>query len=317
MNFFTRPNKSIQLTTYVSTSSTKRWLERLPFQWIHNIDNPIFQKKYTAKSIFHRSIVDTETPALIEELATLRTPRGYTARSHEEIVAACERLSDEGVNEILAKPSTQSSGIGIREISTVDDIDNLAKDEYVIEEKLHLDKDRYGETANAGIAFRNNQRYGVWRQLLKGDKYVGALYPFDGNSALTADILRQTEVFKNFMFTKGMRKDGGIDFLISKKKAFLIDNNLGRMTGTHAPLFFQKLYLPEMAFAYFEVDGLDDDIFNIWEQLQSKGLALDLVRKTGVYPVCHLPSVSAEMMAFAPTASEAFHLMEKTQELLS
>ena len=126
-----------------------------------------------------------------------------------------------------------------------------------------------------------------------------------------------SRLFMDFMAAKGMQKDGGVDFIISRNKAYLIDNNLGRMTGTHAPLFFQKRHFPEAAFAYYEPDLSSRDVFDVWEILQSKGLALDLKRGTGVFPISYLPGISAEMMAFAPTVHEAYDLMEKTQGLLN
>ena len=317
LSFFVKAEGTIDLISFAPTPEIEEWTKCLPYKVVHNFDSALFRKKYSSKNIFHRLISEPDKPALIEHLP-LRIPRGYVAQSQKEIVVACEKLSSEGVDNILAKPSNQSAGIGIKDIRSNDDIEGLSTDvEYLLEEKLVLDEDAYGKKSNCGVAFHDNQVFGVWRQLLNGDAYMGAIYPFGGADTLNDDILRQIHTFKDFMITKGMKKDGGIDFIISNNQAFLVDNNLGRMTGTHSAIFFQRRYVPDTPFAYFDLGKLGLGVFEVWEILRQKNVALDIDRKLGVFPVCWMPNICAEMIAFAPTPLDAYELMSEMRTLFT
>ena len=291
------------------------WLLQLKRKVHFKRETQKYLKQIIHKGIFHRHISTKDTPSVIEAFPALRIPLGYIAGSKKDIKLAYTTLKTQGVEKIMAKPIKESLGRGIKTLHSVADIHALPKGVYAIEEKLALDTNSFGMEANCAIGYHQQKPFAHWTQLIDGTTYVGAVYPFEGSEAVKNDIANQSAIFLEFAKTYGMKNDGGIDFLIANDKAYLIDNNLGRLTATHSSIFFQQNHAINRPFSTFAIKNHQYSVDEVWEILQKADVAFDKTTKTGVFPYAYMKGETRKFIAFHDSSTTAYEMGLKVQSL--
>ena len=316
--------KGFDIKTYnfERNSCFSAWFKQIKIPTISNLDNPAWYAKYHSKAILHRHIMHPDIPALIEQVPQIKVPKGYICENPEQAFIAYKKLAQLGVKKMLTKFFHGSGGRGI---CALDDISETAKIDWeagphIITERLELDQNLLGDEANCGVLIHEGELFGSIFTVTLANKFTstGAICPILNNKEQQNNINFQLDHLLKWLKSINMQGEGSFDFLFSKNEAWLVDNNMGRMGGTHFSVHFQKVHAPDnRCFVYFKVqNGEDINIWEVWNILQKNKLDFSPKTQMGVFPIRHVEGIISEMLAFGSTNMEAYQMAQKTLALL-
>jgi hypothetical protein len=309
INFKIKQNIKCFVWPYSYTTHAAAWIKQL--QGVEQVvaETPAFTSKYANKDIFHPYVTSPEEKPLLHGIEGVNIPKGYICRSYSEMELAIEKLREEGVLSFLAKPMTGVAGRGVTAIKTKEDIYALTIEEpYILSEKLAIDFNEDIKTeVNCSIEVRGGEIFGPpTGQLIRGTTWIGGTVPSLDAPWLLHEANVQAERILAVLRKKGLRANGGFDFVGTTQKAcYIIDNNLTRETGTHFPKYFQEKYASGVPFVCTQVASPKKNIYKVWEELQQKDLAFSVVTKKGVFPIIHVPGEITMLICFDETSKKA------------
>jgi len=309
INFKAKQNIKCFVWPYSYTTHAAAWIKKLQYVKQVIAETPAFTTKYASKDIFHSYITSPEEKPLLHGIEGVNIPKGYLCRSHSEMELAIEKLSGEGVLSFLAKPMTGVAGRGITVIKTKEDIYTLTIEEpYILSEKLAIDFNEDIKTeVNCSIEVRGGKIFGPpTGQLIRGATWIGGTVPSLDAPWLLHEANAQAKRILAVLRKKGLRANGGFDFVGTTQKAcYIIDNNLTRETGTHFPKYFQEKYASGVPFVCMQVTSPQKNIYEVWEKLQQRGLAFSVATKKGVFPIIHVPGKVTMLICFDESPKKA------------
>jgi len=298
----------------------EQWMQQMGVSFISNLDHQAWYNQYHSKALLHRHIQAPNQPSVIERyVPEVKVTKGFVASNISQGMEAFRKLKDLGVQNILAKAVEGTSGQGITRLEDWSDIEALPweQDDYIITEKLTVDTNVLGVEANAVILFHEQKIFNPpHTMLMDGYSMDGSIMPFLNNPQQYKNLFKQVNPLLQWLVSTGMKGDGGLDFIFSDNEAYLVDNNLGRMSGTHLITYFQKSHVPaNLPFIYFKIDYNQQNIEEVWTQLNASNLAFCPEKQTGVFPIFYLQGIAGVMAAFAPTNIEAHRMLTLCTEL--
>ena len=307
---------SIQISSYSPNKYTSRWVASLGVDVEPWEESPAFRQLFRHKRSLHRSMSTLSTPALVEEAIGVRVPKGYICATSEELVQAYWLLKEEGIENFILKPLSGSGGRGITPISDVAQLqEEVVTQAVILEERLSLDYNELtGCERNCSVQFLNGEIYGtLTSQLLDGVSWHGALVPSVESYEFQQDVFNQSKAMLELFINYKMKGMGGLDFLSSGGKAYLVDSNLGRYTGIHFGKKFASVHAPKMAFSCQQFPTFGNSVFELWKLLERDGLNFNRETQWGVFPLVHLPNLYTMMIAFADSSAEALELIQQAK----
>ncbi|HAS41668.1 MAG TPA: hypothetical protein DCS93_14395 [Microscillaceae bacterium] len=298
----------------------EQWMQQMGVPFISNLDDQTWYNQYHSKALLHRHIQTPNEPSVIERyVPEVKVTQGFVASNINQGIEAFRRLKDLGVQNILAKAVEGTSGQGITGLEDWSDIEELSweQDDYIITEKLPVDTNVLGAEANAVILFHKQKIFNPpHTMLMDGYSMDGSIMPFLSNPQQHKNLFKQVNPLLKWLVSTGMKGDGGLDFIFSENEAYLVDNNLGRMSGTHLATYFQKSHVSaNLPFIYFKIDYNQQNIEEVWAQLKASNLAFCSETQTGIFPIFYLQGIAGVMAAFAPTNLEAHHMLDLCAEM--
>lgn len=311
-----RLNVPIKISSYSPNKYTTQWVRELGKEVEPWGESANFKQLFRHKRSLHRTIASISTPALVEQAEEVRVPKGYICATTEELVQAYWLLKEEGVENFILKPLSGSGGRGI---TAIDDITQLEQSDLtqpsILEERLNLDYNVLtGCERNCSVQFWNGEIYGaLTSQLIEGVSWHGAVVPSVESYEFQQDVLNQAKAMLDLFTKYGMKGMGGLDFLSSGGKAYLVDSNLGRYTGIHFGKKFASVHAPKMAFSCQQFPTFASSVFDLWKLLERDGLNFNAETQWGVFPLVHLPNLYTMMIAFADSSAEALELIQQAK----
>jgi hypothetical protein len=317
-----------QLDTLVSTEETIQiiffrqnpylvsWTKRLKHK-LQLVLEPAHYFTYSMfKSIFHRSVLTPTVPAPLEKYPCIRVPTGYVATDKAAVLLAFKALRAQGIANILVKPVDGYLGKGIETIDEASDIQHLPERAYVVEEKLTLDRNAYGMEASYATNFYKQEILQITTQLVDDKVYSGTLSEFLGSEPLYADIKAQSNAFLAWAMEQGMQNYGGIDFLVQDNLAYLVDNNLGRMTAAQGSYFFKTTYAPNRTFMTFYSHRTERSVEEVWQILKKNQWAFDKETQIGIFPFAYIQHEMCKMIALHHSTEQAYEMAMAAKQFL-
>lgn len=298
----------------------EQWMQQMGVEYTSNLDDSNWYDQYHSKALLHRHIQAPNKPSVLEcQVPQVKVPKGFVAGNASQGMEAFQTLKGMGVQNVLAKAVEGTSGQGITTLHDWTDLEELPweHDDYIVTEKLKVDTNALGAEANAVILFHQQKIFNPpHTMLMDGYSMDGSIMPFLSNPAQYNDLYKQVNPLLQWLVSTGMKGDGGLDFIFSNNEAFLVDNNLGRMSGTHLVTYFQKSYVPaNLPFIYFKIDYTEHETQAIWQQLKAAGLAFCPSTQIGVFPVFYMKGIAGVMAAFAPDNLAAYQMSMRCYEL--
>ncbi|MBI4836026.1 MAG: hypothetical protein HY817_02085 [Candidatus Abawacabacteria bacterium] len=286
----------------------------------HIGDDEDFISRYGNKSVLHRNIARPKEPALLETRdGSINIPKGYICDTQEDLVQAFERLRQEGIQEMIIKPTHGSTGEGIQKVNTLVEVAAYTwpTGPFVLEACLPLDTDDDGKEVNCSLQFIGQHIIGEpTAQIINGTHWEGNVVPGLSPASFASDAQRQAQAALHILATKGHKGPGGFDFLLARGKAFLVDPNIGRYTGAHVPKYWSEYFAPGKAWATLEMPH-HLSVEGAWEKLCRKEIAYDHDRQHGVFPICHLEGMWSMHIAIAKDARSAYRMIMEAKSHLS
>lgn len=240
---------SWQLSVYAATPGVLQLAQELNVKLV--CDPAFWMETFGSKSF-------------LSSLSEFSVPLSKMCTTREELIEAFLYF-ERNKKRILLKVEVSSGGIGNHEIKSIEHLRyyKFPFGSVVLQELLDTDRDDTGEVCSAAIQFNGNEIMGVTDQLVKGYSFKGSSYP----SQLP---LKMQHKMKNIVY-KILSKinpqgPGGCDFIIAHGEPFLVDLNVGRMTGVHPVWWFLKLYAPKKSFI-LRVISCSTSLDQWWDQL--------------------------------------------------
>jgi hypothetical protein len=286
----------VRIRPYSYNELSRKWIDQLIRPGVEvDGDSLAFAEKFREKSILHQNFKTRKSNHSAS--SGIRVPKGYYCNTTNDLKSAYSYLSDQGIKDFFLKPVDLSAGEGIMEVNgSLPDV-KMRKSGIIIEEKLIPDINRLGLVSNCSIEFSKKKVFGLpSTQLLKGFRWNGNLYPAIEDDRFIADAVNQAEIVLRFLIKQGMQGPGGLDFMSMGNKAYLIDNNLARMTGTHFPKEFQERFAPNSPFAVKNFTYWTKSIDEIWESLVENNLQFS--DGTGIFPIVYLKDAFSTFISF-------------------
>ena len=273
--------------------------------------------KYGDKGLLHRHMDSLDTPSVIETIDnTICVPRGFVCETTEHLLAARELLGD---TEVIIKPLSGATGVGIELCPTRDRLENytFSMGAVNLEEMLELDLDPSGEAISPAIHYIGNEFVGDYMldQIMSGCEYTG-WQRTTVNKEFAQEATRSMRTFLQVAQPTGA---GGCDFLSAGGMPFLTDMNTGRFNGAHAPRQFFEMYAPPGSEFYCskKVMAANINMSQCWELLKQTGLAFVPGQSTmGVFPILFLHGLKVQMLVIGETVAVIQDLWIRAQLVL-
>lgn len=284
-------------------------------------DDQRFIQNFGNKTILHPNVNNPNKLPLFHDL-NVNIPSGYVCDTLADLPRAYELLSARGVSSVMIKPAHGSTGEGIVNARSMADVNQYSWEgagPFIIEECLVLSRDDRGNEINCSLQFVGARLVGqATSQIVSGTHWQGNVVPGILPEGFATHAEEQARLLLGRLSDHGLRGPGGFDFLNAGGKPFLVDPNLGRFTGAHIPKFIAHELLSEQSRAWATLEmSKSRSVGEVWELLQSKGLAMNFDTMRGVFPFCHLRNMWAMHMAFASSGTEALHMLRSAQTLLA
>jgi len=284
-------------------------------------DNESWVSTYSNKGILHPNILNgsnpRDLPYLPDLVPGLQVARGfYCSDSNQQLMDAYLELRKQGVDSMLIKPVTATTGEGI---TVVPDLQFLSQYQFpmggvILEEQLTIDHNQDGQIIAPAIQYDGMHVYpDIVDQTFQGMAFEGNALPSKTSLWFQAEMKRQTRNILQAIRPKG---PGGFDFLSVKRHPVLVDNNTGRFNGAHPPRIFHHFYAPRTSFASWKISP-KISVWEFWERLGRKNLQfIPGKTNTGIFPLCFLPEMWGMLIAFASSRQELNALRAQATECL-
>ena len=277
-------------------------------------DDVEFAGKYGNKGILHPA-PDMTTPfgELVGDcVPSVNIPRGFTCRNQDELYAAWEILARAGVESLLLKPIFGATGEGIRSVVQREEV---AQYEFpmgpvILEERLRA-------SSSCSVQFNGARLFGgITDQRVQEFAWEGNIVPTHLCSCVQDEILQATNELLSWLGARGLAGPGGFDFVIEDEVPYLVDMNLGRFTGAHAPKIFRDLYASNSMLASWKIEP-KKSVFQFWDTLVNRGIAFrPNFSSSGVFPLCYLPGMWGMLLAFGESEVELESLRQEAEDCL-
>lgn len=313
-----KQDKEIGIYPYSYTKYAEKWLSILNHIDKINGETLEFSELYSQKDIFYSFVNEENKHRLPLEKLSLNIPKGYICLNRLDLLLAAEKLTSEGIEDLLIKPVAGSSGRGIYAIHDKKHLEAVEINEpLILCEKINAGHNVLTQCEeNCSIEIVGNEVFGEpTNQIIQGAEWIGGIVG-NNNSMFVESSIAQTKRIISYLSKKGMKATGGFDFIGNAEgKSFLIDNNLARETGTHFPKYFQKKYATGKPFVCMKVKQNELSVMDIWEELKNQEIAFCKDDGVGVFPILHLPKLYTMFISFANTIHEALKNIEKVKTI--
>ncbi|WP_321492042.1 hypothetical protein [uncultured Desulfobacter sp.] len=305
-------DKGFQLVVrpYSYNKYFKLWMQRLP-KLNAICESESNTKKYRYKNIFYRHIRHMGKSNFIDYSNHLLIPKGFICDDTYDLLEAYNCLSSYTENSLLIKPINGLGGVGFSFVSSISDIYNYKfaySDSVILSEFINVDINPFIKNeVNCSIEFIEGKILGPpTTQIIKNFEWIGGISPTIENEEFIKHALYQSKIILKYLIKNKILGVGGIDFIGKGNKAYLIDNNLTRETGSHFPKYFQNKYAKSSAFCCLELSNSTKSIYEIWDLLTYHKLGFSLNKGTGIFPLVYLPSIASIFISFDEDGKKAF-----------